>query len=65
MFKFICKKCKNIKEISKAVLEIVDGKVRTKKTECSCGEWMIEVEKDMERKGFPSLIRTEPTLNKK
>ena len=30
---------------------------------CKCGEWMQELEKDFG--GFPSLIRTEPTLNKK
>jgi hypothetical protein len=63
MFKFICKSCKKTKELSKSVLEIVDSKVRTKNADCECGEYMVEQEKSFE--GFPNLIRTEPTLNKK
>ena len=62
MLKYICK-CGKSKELQKATLEVKDGKVRTKEAECSCGKHMQEVEKDFD--GFPSLIRTEETLNKK
>ena len=63
MFKFICKSCKKTKELSKSIIEIIDGKVRTKNSECKCGDYMVEQEKSFE--GFPNLIRTEPTLTKK
>jgi len=63
MFKFLCKKCKRTKELSKSILQIIDGKVRKKNAECKCGNYMVEIEKP--NKGFPNLIRTEPTLNKK
>ena len=63
MFKFICKSCKKTKELSKSIIQIVDGKVRTKDADCDCGEYMVEVEKEFG--GFPTLIRTEPTLTKK
>ncbi len=63
MFKFICKSCKKTKELSKSIIEIIDGKVRTKNSECKCGDYMVEQEKKFE--GFPNLIRTEPTLTKK
>ena len=39
------------------------NKVRTKNSECECGNYMVEQEKSFE--GFPNLIRTEPTLTKK
>ena len=51
------------KELQKAIIKVIDGKVRTEQALCECGKWMQEVEKDF--KGFPSIIRTEPTLNKK
>jgi len=63
MFKFICKSCKKTKELSKSILQIIEGKVRTKNSECECGDYMVEQEKSFE--GFPNLIRTEPTLTKK
>ncbi len=63
MFKFICKSCKKTKELSKSIIEIIDSKVRTKNSECECGDYMVEQEKSFE--GFPNLIRTEPTLTKK
>ena len=63
MFKYYCKKCKKQKILKKATLEIVEGKVRTKEAECYCGNYMVEIEKKFT--GFPNLIRTEPTLNKK
>ena len=63
MFKFLCKKCKRTKELSKSIIEINDGKIRTKDAECKCGNYMIEIKK--QTKGFPNLIRTEPTLDKK
>ena len=64
MFVFKCISCDITKELSKSIIEITkDGKVRTKNANCECGEYMVEQEKDFE--GFPNLIRTEPTLNKK
>lgn len=63
MFKYYCKNCNAKKNLEKATLEIVDGKIRTKEGKCKCGNYMVEVEKDFG--GFPTLIRTEPTLNKK
>lgn len=62
MMNFICK-CGKSKQLSKATLIIEDGKVYTKEAKCSCGKYMQEVSKDFS--GFPSIIRTEPTLNKK
>lgn len=62
MMIFQCKKCNKQKKLMKATLEIVDGKIRTKEARCECGNFMVEVKKQFD--GFPSLIRTEPTLNK-
>ena len=63
MFIYYCKKCKIEKKIEKATLEIVEGKVRTREAKCNCGKYMVEAEKEFG--GFPTLIRTEPTLKKK
>ena len=63
MLKYICNKCGETKDLMRATLEVVEGKVRTKEALCKCGEYMQEVEKDFD--GFPCLIRTEPTLSKK
>ena len=63
MFIYYCKKCKIEKKIEKATLEIVDLKIRTREAKCNCGKYMVEVEKEFG--GFPTLIRTEPTLTKK
>ena len=62
MIKFICECCKEIKELHKATIKVIDGKVRTVEAVCSCGKYMQEIEKDFD--GFPNLIRTEPTLSK-
>ena len=62
MLKYKCK-CGNTKDLQKATIKVIDGKVRIEQSLCECGEWMQEVEKDFT--GFPSLLRTEPTLNKK
>ena len=62
MIKYVCK-CGESKELQKATIKVIDGKVRTEQSLCKCGEWMQELNKDFG--GFPSLIRTEPTLNKK
>ena len=58
-----CNKCHSEKKLTKATLEIVDGKIRTREAQCECGEWMQEAKKLFD--GFPCLIRTEPTLTKK
>jgi hypothetical protein len=63
MLKYQCNKCSETKDLMRATLEVVDGKIRTKEALCKCGEYMQEVEKDFD--GFPCLIRTEPTLSKK
>ena len=63
MLIYQCKKCKKQKKLTKATLEIVDEKIRTREAKCDCGNYMQEVKKDFD--GFPCLIRTEPTLNKK
>tara|TARA_R100000781_G_C4007081_1_gene102357 strand:+ start:300 stop:563 length:264 start_codon:yes stop_codon:yes gene_type:complete len=64
MIKYICNTCNDTLELQKATLEVIDGKVRTKQAYCKkCKDWMQEVEKDFD--GFPSLIRTEPSLSKR
>ena len=64
MIKFICKCGKETKELQKATIKVIDSKVRTEQAYCQkCDKWMQEIEKDFD--GFPSLIRTEPSLNKK
>ncbi len=63
MLKFQCNSCGNTKDLMKATIKIIDGKVRTAEALCECGEYMQEVSKEFN--GFPSLIRTEPTLTKK
>lgn len=61
MLKYLCS-CGETKNLTKATLEVVEGKVRTKEAKCKCGKYMQEIEKDFN--GFPNIIRTEPTLNK-
>ena len=64
MIKFICNNCKETKELMKATIKVIDGKVRTQEAYCEkCEEYMQEYDKSFN--GFPSLIRTEPTLSKK
>tara|TARA_R110000787_G_scaffold109662_4_gene218239 strand:+ start:2503 stop:2766 length:264 start_codon:yes stop_codon:yes gene_type:complete len=64
MLKFICNTCNETKELQKATIKVIDGKVRTQEAYCKkCNEWMQEIEKDFD--GFPSLIRTEETLTRK
>ena len=63
MLKYQCNNCGETKDLMRATLEVVKGKVRTKQAKCKCGEYMQEIEKDFD--GFPCLIRTEPTLSKK
>ena len=64
MIKFICNTCGDTKELQKATIKVIDDKIRVQEAYCEkCNEWLQEIEKDFD--GFPSLIRTEPTLNKK
>ena len=63
MIKFICNTCGETKDLMRATLKEIDGKIRTVEALCKCGEYMQEAEKDFD--GFPSLIRTEETLSKK
>ena len=64
MIKYICNTCAETKELQKAIIKVIDGKVRTQEAYCKkCKDWMQEIEKDFD--GFPSLIRTEPSLSKR
>ena len=64
MIKFICNKCNDTLELTKAIIKNIEGKWRTEDAYCKkCDEWMQELEKDFN--GFPSLIRTEPSLSKR
>ena len=63
MIRFICNTCNETKDLMRATLKEIDGKIRTVEALCKCGEYMQEIEKEFD--GFPSLIRTEPTLSKK
>jgi|TARA_R110002020_G_scaffold136245_1_gene303975 hypothetical protein len=64
MIKFICNKCNDTLELTKAIIKNIEGKWRTEDAYCKkCNEWMQELEKDFN--GFPSLIRTEPSLSKR
>ena len=64
MIKYICNTCDETKDLQKATIKVIDGKVRTQEAYCEkCKEWMQEIEKDFD--GFPSLIRTEETLSRK
>ena len=49
MLKYICK-CGNKKELSKAILKVVDGSVRTAEAKCTCGKYMQEYAKNF--RGF-------------
>ena len=62
MAKYICT-CKETKELTKMTMVVIDDKVKIKEALCQCGEYMEEV--NQEFGGFPSLIRTEPSLRKK
>ena len=61
MIRFICECNDEIKELQKATIKVIDGKVRTVEAVCSCGKYMQELDKEFN--GFPNLIRTEPTLS--
>ena len=61
-----CKKCKNKREIQKQTLVFLQTKKMWVVKEALCGkngcnEFMVSKPNE----GIPSLIRTEPTLNKK
>tara|TARA_R100000656_G_scaffold37067_1_gene31415 strand:+ start:35 stop:211 length:177 start_codon:yes stop_codon:yes gene_type:complete len=55
MAKFICKKCKNEKELKKQTLIFFKKKVVAKEALCKCGKYM---ECNTE-KGMPYIIRNE------
>jgi hypothetical protein len=63
MLKFQCNNCSRTKELMKATIKVIDGKVIIEEALCECGEYMQEIEKKFT--GFPDIIRTEPTLSKK
>ena len=56
MMKYKCK-CGKEKELTKATLEMVKGKVRCKLAKCKCGKYMQETEKDFD--GMPNIISNE------
>ncbi len=47
--------------LEKATIFVINGSVEVKEAKCQCGNFM----KAKPKGGMPSLIRTEPTLNKK
>lgn len=61
MLNYICNVCGKTRQLAKATLEVVDGKVRTREALCECGNYMQEVSKEFG--GFPNIKRTEPTLS--
>jgi hypothetical protein len=63
MIKFICNTCGETKDLMRATIKVIDGKIRTVEALCKCGEYMQEIEKDFD--GFPCLIRTDATLSNK
>ncbi len=63
MLEYVCNECGNTKKLTKATLEVIDGKVRTREAQCECGAYMQEVAKKFG--GFPNIKRTEPTLSNK
>ena len=44
MIKFVCKCGKEIKELQKATIKVIEGKVRTVEAVCSCDKYMQEIE---------------------
>ena len=63
MLNYICNACGNTRQLAKATLEVIDGKVRTREAQCECGEYMQEESKEFG--GFPNIRRTEPSLSKR
>ena len=63
MIKYICNKCSETKDLTRATLKVIDGKIRTVEALCKCGEYMQEIKKDFD--GFPCLIRADSTLSNK
>ena len=58
MAKFICKKCKNKKELKKQTLIFLKKKVVVKEALCICGNSMKEILTE-DHKGMPTIIRNE------
>ena len=56
MLKYKCK-CGKTKDLMKATLESIEGKIQTKQAKCKCGKYMQEIEKDFE--GMPTIVRNE------
>ena len=59
MIIYVCNKCSNKKELSKATIKVIDGTVQVVEALCDCGEYMKDTK---EFTGYPNLIRTEPSL---
>ena len=57
-----CDKCQKTKQIVKATLKEVEGKIVTIEALCDCGEYMkVQVPKGQ---GMPTIIRNENDLDK-
>ena len=52
---FICKHCKNKKELKKQTLIFLNNKLRVKEALCKCGKYM----ETKTEKGMPYIIRNE------
>jgi hypothetical protein len=61
MAKYKCGSCGAEKDIQNKTIKIIGGVARVVESLCACGEYM---ESQEEFKGYPGLIRTEPSLKK-
>ena len=54
-----CNKCGATKDIAKKTIKIINGSAEVVEALCDCGTYMKDT---TEFKGYPNLIRTEPSL---
>ena len=54
-----CNNCGSTREIAKKTIKIINGSAEVVEALCSCGTYMKDTS---EFKGYPNLIRTEPSL---
>ena len=59
---YICNKCKETRKLTKATTVLRDGKWVAKEAYCNKCKCYMKVRPE---KGFPELIRTESSLDKK
>jgi len=54
-----CNNCGSTKEITKQTIKIINGTAEIVEALCNCGYYMKDI---VGFKGYPNLIRTEPSL---